>query len=138
MFGRINELLIVSLFQDYILLIFIKKRKGETSQDNRGSTVSLISYMLHTELGNFSYYYHVTRPLIYSLHTLLKAFCLKTHPVLKRCQIVGKTQDPENHTLSGFSLSSDDRLKAGYFQATEPSTFGEGMKASDCLQHLII
>ena len=124
MFGRINELIIVSLFQDYILLIFMKKRKGETRQDNRGSTVSLISYMLHTELGNFSYYYHVTRPLIYSLHTLLKAFCLKKHPALKRCQIVGKTQDPENHSLSGFSLSSHNWLKAGFFQATEPSTFG--------------
>ena len=80
--------------------------------------------MLHTELGNFSCYYYVTRPLIYSLHTLLKAFRLKTHPVLKKWQKVGKSQDPENHTLSGFSLSSGNQLKTGYFKVTEPSTFG--------------
>ena len=36
----------------------------------------------------------------------------------------GKSQDPENHTLSGFSLSSGNQLKTGYFKVTEPSTFG--------------
>ena len=29
MFGRINELLIVSLFKDYILLIFMKNERGK-------------------------------------------------------------------------------------------------------------
>ena len=38
MFGRINELLIVSISQDHILLIFMKKtRTRETSPDNRGT-----------------------------------------------------------------------------------------------------
>ena len=45
MFGRIIELLIVSVFQDHILLIFMKRnRTRETSldnpgPDNRGTTV---------------------------------------------------------------------------------------------------
>ena len=37
---------------------------------------------------------------------------------------MGKSQDPENHTLSGFSLSSGNQLKTGYFKVTELSTFG--------------
>ena len=33
-FGRRNELLTVSIFEDHILLIFIKNRTRETSPDN--------------------------------------------------------------------------------------------------------
>ena len=41
MFGRINELLVVSIFEDHVLLINIHAKNGtrETSPDNRGSTV---------------------------------------------------------------------------------------------------